>query len=534
MNLDQIIDNIDQYEDNIDDLVRSLKAVGVASFEEFKQAIQAAGVPVKRSLQNAVQDKFENAVVEDWAEAQALNTEEAYMHFLGKYPTSEYVAEAREKVAQLIQERAKNQEHQSWNALDKRNEDALRKYISENPSSPYVAEAASILRELENRINIADFKKELRTRKYDKSAVVYQRIKSVLDAGHITTYELLEAIRENNNIISVGVVKSLIAANYISRNDLRDVAMIPIDVIEKICNNDVTESQQPIANIPMATMVTLNPCTEVYFWGIPSSGKTCAMGAIMSTVKDGVTVNSCEFINKCQGYFYMTYLAGGFRQGEVRALPPGTGTGATYEMGMNLSNENNDTYPVTCIDLAGETITSMFKSDVGMELTGVQENTLAVVRNMLCDNRTKNRKKHFFVIEYGAENRTYEGRDQDECLRGAVNYIKSSGIFKNDTDGVYILITKVDETGLKGEALIEKLRDYIRTHYQGFYNNLKKLCEDYEINGGEVIIQPFSLGEVYFNYYCRFDNTYAADVASVLMSGYCIKNESKFWRFLKR
>jgi hypothetical protein len=99
MNLDQIIDNIDQYEDNIDDLVRSLKAVGVASFEEFKQAIQAAGVPVKRSLQNAVQDKFENAVVEDWAEAQALNTEEAYMHFLGKYPASEYDAEAREKVA---------------------------------------------------------------------------------------------------------------------------------------------------------------------------------------------------------------------------------------------------------------------------------------------------------------------------------------------------------------------------------------------------------------------------------------------------
>lgn len=534
MNLDQIIDNIDQYEDNVDDLVRSLKYVGVSSFEEFRQAIQAAGVPVKKSLQNAVQDKFENAVVEDWAEAQTLNTEEAYMRFLEKYPSSDYVAEAREKVAQLIQLRAKSIEQEKWNALDKRNEDVLRRYISENPSSPYVADATSILRELENRINITDLKKELRTRKYDKSTVVYQRIKSVLDAGHITAYELLDAIRENNNIISVGVVKSLLAANYISRNDLRDVAMIPVDVIEKICNNASTESQQPTANIPMATIVTLNPCTEVYFWGIPSSGKTCAMGAIMSTVKDGVTVNSCEFINGCQGYFYMTYLAGGFRQGEVRSLPPGTGTGATYEMGMNLSNERRDTYPVTCIDLAGETINSMFKSDVGMELTGVQENTLAVVKNMLCDNRTKNRKKHFFVIEYGAENRTYEGRDQDECLRGAVNYIKSSGIFKNDTDGVYILITKVDETGLKGEALIEKLRDYIRTHYQGFYNNLKKLCEDYEINGGEVIIQPFSLGEVYFNYYCRFDNTYAADVASVLMSGYCIKNESKFWRFLKR
>ena len=540
MNLDQIIDNIDQYEDNVDDLVKSLKSVGVTSFDEFRQAIQAAGVPVKKSLQNAVQDKFENAVEEDWAEAQALNTEEAYMRFLEKYPASDYVTAARTKVAELIQLRAKKHEQEMWEALDKRSEEALRRFIFENPSSTYISEATSILRELENRITIHDLKKELRTRKYDKSVVVYQRIKSVLDAGHITSNELLEAIRENNNIIGVGVVKSLLKANYISINDLRDVAMIPVDVTDKIKNNDnaSTESQQRTDNNnQMATIVSLSPCTEVYFWGIPSSGKTCAMGAIMSTVKDGITVNSCEFVNYCQGYFYMTHLSGGFKQGEVRPLPPGTPLGATYEMGMNLSNEKRDTYPVTCIDLAGETINSMFKSDVGMDLTGVQENTLAVVRNLLCDNRTKNRKKHFFVIEYGAENRTYEGRDQDECLRGAVNYIKSSGIFKNDTDGVYILITKVDETGLKGEAMIDKLRDYIRTHYQGFYNNLKKLCEDYEINGGEVIIQPFSLGEVYFNYYCRFDNTYAADIASLLMTGLVIEDESKrinkFRKFLK-
>ena len=502
MNLDQIIDNIDQYEDNVDDLVKSLKSVGVTSFDEFRQAIQAAGVPVKKSLQNAVQDKFENAVEEDWAEAQALNTEEAYMRFLEKYPASDYVTAARTKVAELIQLRAKKHEQEMWEALDKRSEEALRRFIFENPSSTYISEATSILRELENRITIHDLKKELRTRKYDKSVVVYQRIKSVLDAGHITSNELLEAIRENNNIIGVGVVKSLLKANYISINDLRDVAMIPVDVTDKIKNNDnaSTESQQRTDNNAstesqqrtdnnnqMATIVSLSPCTEVYFWGIPSSGKTCAMGAIMSTVKDGITVNSCEFVNYCQGYFYMTHLSGGFKQGEVRPLPPGTPLGATYEMGMNLSNEKRDTYPVTCIDLAGETINSMF--------------------------------------------------DQDECLRGAVNYIKSSGIFKNDTDGVYILITKVDETGLKGEAMIDKLRDYIRTHYQGFYNNLKKLCEDYEINGGEVIIQPFSLGEVYFNYYCRFDNTYAADIASLLMTGLVIEDESKrinkFRKFLK-
>ena len=91
------------------------------------------------------------------------------------------------------------------------------------------------------------------------------------------------------------------------------------------------------------------------------------------------------------------------------------------------------------------------------------------------------------------------------------------GIFKKDTDGLYLLITKVDKAKAVGKELQEKLRNYISENYQGFYNGLKKICKDNEINGGNVEIQPFTLGTVCFQNYCKFKEDTAATVVRTLI-----------------
>ena len=65
--------------------------------------------------------------------------------------------------------------------------------------------------------------------------------------------------------------------------------------------------------------------------------------------------------------------------------------------------------------------------------------------------------------------------------------------------------------------LQEKLRNYISENYLGFYNGLKKICEDNEINGGEVEIQPFTLGTVCFQNYCKFKEDTASTVVRTLI-----------------
>ena len=58
------------------------------------------------------------------------------------------------------------------------------------------------------------------------------------------------------------------------------------------------------------------------------------------------------------------------------------------------------------------------------------------------------------------------------------------------------MITKVDKANAHGAELSAILKEYIQTQYLGFYNGLKKICKDCEINNGTVDIVPFSLGEV--------------------------------------
>jgi hypothetical protein len=53
---------------------------------------------------------------------------------------------------------------------------------------------------------------------------------------------------------------------------------------------------------------------------------------------------------------------------------------------------------------------------------------------------------------------------------------------------------------------------------------LEKICKDNEINGGNVEIQPFTLGTVCFQNYCKFkEDTAAAVVRTLIKRSYGYK-----------
>ena len=281
--------------------------------------------------------------------------------------------------------------------------------------------------------------------------------------------------------------------------------------------------------------ILLTHQTEVYFWGIPSSGKSCALGAILSVAGNGRVAKSMSQDNDCQGYGYMTRLASLFQSnGQVGTLPESTSIYSTYEMGFDLEDENNAIHHLTCIDLAGELVRCMYKSDANEEMSNDETDALDTLTRILIDNRTKNRKIHFFVLEYGAEDRKYEGLNQNVYLNGALRYIERTGIFKEDTDAIYLMITKVDKAkALKGQ-LADILREYISETYCGFYNGLVKICKDFEINNGKVEIVPFSLGQVCFQDYCLFDEKPASNVVRKLLDRSKGDKRNKYQEFINK
>lgn len=522
MTIQEIFDNIDQYTNNIEDLVRSLKSCGINTFEEFKAAARSEGVPIKKSIQDQVADKFAGSDDDDWKKACEINTESAYQEYLDNYPDGAHRTDARNAIADIQQKQSINQSEIEWNNVDKNNVAQLQEFINKYPSGPYVSEAKRLLHNLRREqylgVDIKALEKQIKAIRTNTSInnperAIYERIVSYLNSGKITVAQLLNAIEEDHNFISGAVANLLWENGYVT--DFSSTG-IDSDFIAHMMSNVTPQSfarPEPIDHI------TKSPCTEVYFWGIPSSGKSCALGAILSAAKNGRTAKSMQQDPDCQGYGYMTRLSNLFRSNSsVGTLPEGTAISSTYEMGFILEDEDGKEHPITCIDLAGELVRCMYKQDAGEPLTTEQEQVLKTLTDILIDNRTKNRKIHFFVIEFGAEDREYEGLPQQDYLAAAVAYIQRTGIFQKDTDGLYLLVTKVDKAKAVGKELQEILKSYISENYQGFYNGLKKICKDNEINGGKVDIQPFTLGTVCFQSYCKFKEDTAAAVVKTLIN----------------
>lgn len=86
--------------------------------------------------------------------------------------------------------------------------------------------------------------------------------------------------------------------------------------------------------------------TEVYFWGIPSSGKSCALGAILSVAANGRIARSMDPDTESQGYGYMNYLINLFHDGRIGTLMGGTPIEAFYEMGFDLVDQEGKFIPL--------------------------------------------------------------------------------------------------------------------------------------------------------------------------------------------
>lgn len=180
----------------------------------------------------------------------------------------------------------------------------------------------------------------------------------------------------------------------------------------------------------------------------------------------------------------------------------------------------------------------MFRKNAKLELSQQQQAGLDTACKLLTGNSRINRKIHFFVLEYNGHTKKYKDLTQDTLLTGTMTFIKDTGIFSTETDAVYLLVTKSDLTGASSEDDRNAiLKDYIKSHYKQFYNGLRSLCEENEINEGNVDIVPFSLGEVCFRNLCLFDNSTARTVIELIMNrakGFKSGKITKFFNKFKK
>lgn len=515
---EDILLNVDEY--SVEQLVTYVKE-GIVTFQELCDDTDGEFSAAKR---REVKHKLESGDSDEWNNVQAERTVEAVNRYLSSYPDGQFRSQARALKAQIEQkvqdDLQKSVTDKAWIIVDKTDINALRQFVREFPTSIHASEANNLINNLlldeimgvdvETLVSqIGQFQTDQSLTPAQKDNNIIDVIERFLSEQKITKDEFLKKIAEDHNLLNAGVVKRLINKGTISVADLLGINIDRL-FIQKMFNG---ESAQSFATPEKLEKIN-KQSTEVYFWGIPSSGKSCALGAILSVAASGRVARSMDPDTESQGYGYMMKLINLFQNGEVGTLMEGTSVDSFYEMGFDLVDNESNIHPITCIDMAGELMRCMFKANAGDPMSETDEVMLDTMTKVLIDNRSTNRKMHIFVIEYGAENRLYEGLPQRVYLEGAVSYIKNTGIFRKDTDAIYIMITKADKAK---NATKDTFTNYINEKYLGFYNGLEQICKDNEINKGKVEKLAFSLGDVCFQNYCRFNSRPAENVVNLIL-----------------
>lgn len=67
-------------------------------------------------------------------------------------------------------------------------------------------------------------------------------------------------------------------------------------------------------------------------------------------------------------------------------------------MGFDLEDEDGKVHPITCMDLAGELMRCMYRSDAGENLSDEELETLDILTNALIDPKTRTKNKKFISL----------------------------------------------------------------------------------------------------------------------------------------
>lgn len=257
-------------------------------------------------------------------------------------------------------------------------------------------------------------------------------------------------------------------------------------------------------------------CGEIYFWGMPASGKSCCLSAVLSTIETLGYGDGYEHVGSSNTYFEkLTNIMR--RDGSLSTLMEGTNENSIACAPYVFNHPKLKKRQVCLIDLAGETFKSMHACNNDETLDDVRQLCLNVTTSYLnADNG--NRKLHFFIIPYMEKERFYDGLSTSQFLQAGAHYLKRFKIIKELTDGIYIIVTKADLMHSNKGCYQADAEKYIKSRYLSFYNSMNEICKENGIGKGNerVKILPFSIGQMISKETCIFDQSGAEQLIDLI------------------
>lgn len=403
----------------------------------------------------------------DWLETCRINTQEAYITYRDNNP-GKHTKEISEILIGF-------NDATDWEKARMLNTtDAYREYVLNHPSGKWVSEANKIIN----------------SRK-----------------GHDT---LLNGIRADKNYKSAEDIQRAVSDGTITRDEL-------VQILGEEWTKEILSYNRP-PDLPIYTspIELQKGRTEVYFWGTPASGKTCTLGAVLSSA-----YTKGKLVKRGGALEYMDGLKNIFNPTGISRLPNSTSNACIYDMNVDLKDEKNRRHPITMIDLAGEIFKCIYFSSQGIELDDDRQRILTTTFNYLKDRR--NKKIMFFVVEYDGHDRVWDDNtnlNMSDYLDRCLNYLNDLKVISNSVNGIYVLVTKSDKIACEYKDQAVEAQKYVEKYFNGFWETLKEISKSCGVKDLKVI--PFSVGNVVAKQLCEYNGKYA----SLVINNICKKSES--------
>lgn len=277
-------------------------------------------------------------------------------------------------------------------------------------------------------------------------------------------------------------------------------------------------------------------CTEVYFWGIPGSGKTCAMASILSRARQ----MGCFAPRTGAGLAYMNDLSIAFLQEPgypAICLPPATDIESTQYLPLTLNEEIKDRrgnkvikrHDISIIEVSGE-IFKCFSNELEgrPQETEAHERTYTKLKEFL--ESRENPKFHFFILD----SKPMRDADQMLYLQNAALYFEHNKVFNETTQDISLIVTKCDSLSPDKSRWKECAVKSANTNFKSLVTQLQSILGDPRSGGlgisdGSIKVIPLSIGEVFFQDLCFFDPEPAEKLVNRLIE-YSKVAETDDWR----
>ena len=304
-----------------------------------------------------------------------------------------------------------------------------------------------------------------------------------------------------------------ISTNVLTMEDLVDNSNILTDRgYSHIKQYPTLHSEQrdlPISKLENPTSEEGN--TDIYFFGVSGSGKTCVLAGLMSLTGQ----LGFRFDPKGPG-------GGGNYAMELRnyarksMLPPATDQEYIQVIDAQINDENNLLRKISLIEMSGEKTAKFSAMDSQENFDDLGEGAAGLMNN-------DNDKVIFFVIdptnekniEIGGEEKWIMQCDVLDCVSALLARYKN---FMKKVKAIHVILTKSDTLGdYADKAVVEQTLH--QQGYQSVLDSIKAICERYDINkqtGFKVGVYPFCVGKFMPGDVYTFDETDSLKILRVI------------------